>query len=100
MKRSVAAISIREKSIRRCLSAASRFPGRSRRIPRSFIVKDATGQALGYFYYDEEPQRRSINKRLSKDEARQMAADFAKLPELTGLHASFQTQVYPQPKKS
>ena len=47
-----------------------------------FIVKDSSGQKLGYFYYEEESGRRSTAKMLSKDGARRIAANFAKLPEL------------------
>ena len=45
-------------------------------------MRDASGQALSYVYYESEPGRRSAAKLLGEDEARRIAANIAKLPKL------------------
>ena len=47
-----------------------------------FFVRDTNGQRLGYFYFEEELGRRWAAKLLTKDEARRMAVNLAKLPKL------------------
>jgi len=46
-----------------------------------FVVIDGSGQKLAYVYYEEEPGRRSAAKLLTKDQARRIAANIAKLPD-------------------
>ena len=67
------------------------MPERTRRFPppwtveerpACFIVKDSNGRALAYVYYEEESGRRSAAKLMTYDEARRIAANIAKLPEL------------------
>jgi hypothetical protein len=47
-----------------------------------FIVKDGAGQSLAYVYFEEESGRRAAAKLLTRDEARRIAVNIAKLPGL------------------
>jgi hypothetical protein len=47
-----------------------------------FVVKGNADQKLAFVYYEDEPGRRSAAKLLTKDEARRIAVNIAKSPEL------------------
>ena len=47
-----------------------------------FIVRDANRQALAFVYCEDEPGRRTTGKLLTRDEARRIAVNIAKLPDV------------------
>ncbi len=48
----------------------------------SYIVTDAAGQRLAFIYFENEPQRQAIVKRISRDDAWQLARAITRIPAL------------------
>jgi hypothetical protein len=85
--------SLGRSSPRICKSSGASWPCPKRRGSRfpppwlveeqraCFVVRNHDGQRLAYVYFEDEPGRRSAAKLLTRDEARRIAANIAKLPE-------------------
>jgi hypothetical protein len=76
-----------------------RFPApwRTAKITGGYVVRDANGWALAYLYSRGNEAEAQQAKMLTKDEARRIARNIARLPELlgkAGLRATTFTQAH------
>jgi hypothetical protein len=65
---------------------ARRFPPPwcADKVPGGYVVRDANGQALAYIYSRDSEADALQAKVLTKDGARRIAVNVARLPELLG----------------
>ena len=54
------------------------LPLHVRNIGESYIVADMNGVALAYVYFEDEPTRRALTKRLCHDDAKAVAQAIAR----------------------
>ena len=59
-------------------------PWRADKTPHGYVVRDANGQELAYIYSRENEVEALQAKVLTKDEARRIAVNIARLPGLLG----------------
>ena len=64
--------------------ASRRFPAPWHAIPGGYVVRDANGQALAYLYSRDNEDEARQAKVLTADEARRIAINIARLPDLLG----------------